>query len=132
MIRQWEIQPSYETSTTPTNTFSRVEKILHCKCPIIGTVRYQMINAEQRIGETLDIIRRRKTFSYRFWKNRWAIISCLLMVLLMVFLFLYGTIVGAGLCSSSSLGISEGPPCTATFAFLRGINLGRTSSVFIF
>ncbi|KAJ8919246.1 hypothetical protein NQ315_003829 [Exocentrus adspersus] len=101
----------------------RIHEILHIKCPIIGLIRFQMNNMEHRLSESVDICKRKQTWKYKLWKNRWTITSFILMVLLMVSLFLYGTLVGAGLCSASSWNPSYNAPCPKTFTFLPLINM---------
>ncbi|KAJ8967262.1 hypothetical protein NQ314_002990 [Rhamnusium bicolor] len=70
---------------------------------------------------------RRNKLTYKLWKNRWMIISIILMIFLMTSLFLYGTMVGAGLCSAASWTHSYNSPCPKTFYFFPGINLARSS-----
>ncbi|KAJ8970988.1 hypothetical protein NQ317_004897 [Molorchus minor] len=107
----------------------RVHEILHIKCPIIRLVRCQMAHVECRLTDTIDNCQRRKKLSYKLWKNRWMILSLIFTLLLMISLFLYGTMVGAGLCSSTSWTNSYRPPCSKTLSFLPGINLVESSKL---
>ncbi|XP_018576357.1 uncharacterized protein LOC108914924 [Anoplophora glabripennis] len=100
----------------------RIHEILHIKCPIIGLVRFQMNNMEYRLSESVDMVQRRKKWTYRLWRNRWTIISFIFMMLLMTSLFLYGTLVGAGLCSAGSWSPSYNSPCPKTFTFFPLLN----------
>lgn len=125
-----------------------VHEILHIKCPIIGLIRFQMNNMEHRLSESFDMCQRfellidfnfkplpklvfsfrRKKLSYKLWKNRWTIISFILLMLLMMSLFLYGTLVGAGLCSAGSWGPSYNSPCPKTFTLFPLLNVASKSS----
>lgn len=108
---------------------SRIDEILHIKCPIIRLVECQMNHMESRFSEISTSCRRRNKWTYKLWMQRWLIVSCILMVLLMVLLFLYGTLVGAGMCSAGTWQYSFNSPCPKTFSFLPGFNLASTHSL---
>lgn len=121
----------YEQLLSPYNK-SRIDEILHIKCPIIRLVECQMNHMENRFAELSIHCKRKNSLSYRIWRTRWLIISCVLMILLMISLFLYGTLVGAGMCSAGAWQYSFNSPCPKTFSFLPGLNLARSTPILTF
>lgn len=121
----------YDNSLTEVNK-SRIDEILHIKCPIIKLVECQMNHMESTFAELSNHCQRKNKWTYRLWRQRWLFISCILMLLLMTSLFLYGTLVGAGMCSAGAWQYSFNSPCPKTFSFLPGFNLARSSSILTF
>lgn len=111
---------------------SRIDEILHIKCPIIRLVECQMNHLESKFAELSNHCKRKNKWRYRIWRHRWLITCGILTILLMVSLFLYGTLVGAGMCSAGSWQYSFNSPCPKTFSFLPGLNLVRSSQILTF
>ncbi|KAJ8939765.1 hypothetical protein NQ318_004179, partial [Aromia moschata] len=106
----------------------RIHEILHIKCPIIRLIKCQMEHMDHRLSQAYDLCQRKKTLSYKLWKHRWMIASLIIVMFLMICLFLYGTVVGAGLCSAASWPQAYNSPCPKIFPFLPGINLAKGSA----
>lgn len=120
------ISPSTDSlQLEPYRKNPKFHEILHIKCPVIKLVHFQMVHVDTRLAETLSECKKRQTLSYKIWKSRWMLTSCLLTVILMGSLFLYGTLVGAGMCSAGQWSPSFNAPCPKTFSFLPGINLAK-------
>lgn len=122
---------SYESFLTEDN-HSRVNEILHIKCPIIRLVECQMNHMENKFAEITTNCLRKNQLSHKIWRLRWLIISCILMVFLMISLFLYGTLVGAGMCSAGTWQYSSNSPCPKTFSFLPGFNWAKSAHILTF
>ncbi|KAG5896533.1 hypothetical protein JTB14_020506 [Gonioctena quinquepunctata] len=122
----------YSTQLPPYHQNPRIHDILHLKCPVIRLVRCQMNHVDTRLDEAIEYCRKRNTLTGRLWRNRWFVISCILLFFLMMGLFVYGTMVGAGMCSGGIWHPSLNAPCPKIFSFLPGINLVRSSPVLTF
>ncbi|ENN71177.1 hypothetical protein D910_06586 [Dendroctonus ponderosae] len=102
------------------------DEIRHIKCPIIKLVKRQIESAEQNITNSLGICERKGSWKNKLWRYRWTMLKWLVTLLVMISLFVYGALLGAGLCSCS---VSQHSlPCAGTFSLIPGLNFAKRHS----
>ncbi|CAG9773953.1 unnamed protein product [Ceutorhynchus assimilis] len=97
------------------------DEIRHIKCPIIKLVKRQIENSDNVFCVRAA---RNKSLSQQIWKHRWTIVQWLVVFLVMVCLFFFGAMLGAGICSCNLS--QHSLPCTGMFSFFPGFNIART------
>ncbi|XP_060523054.1 uncharacterized protein LOC132700019 [Cylas formicarius] len=103
-----------------------IAQIKHLKCPIIKLIRNQMELAERQFCEAYSRCQKKKSLRYRLWENRWSLLKWIMVLLMMVSLFVYGALIGAGLCACSVA--RHNLPCAKTLSFLPGFQIASRHS----